>query len=484
MWVRFLGRNMRYWTVQLFLCLLLIWLLIHLMDFSGNKKSADEDNWIFRWQKHISDKSSHDFEAPFFLPRHKYDCNRLISGLEPEPNSLQRALAKDNDLRTIFSDCKQLYKFHYYPAKPLSAEESEFPLAYVILVNEHLEQVEILLNSIYQPQNSYCLHVDLKSDLIFYDSLQKLSRCFKNVFLVDDIVNVSPVSNSMIQAQVKCLKMLTRKELEWKYVMVLQGHDFPIKSNREIVNILKIHDGANDVELIRSPIDRWQKKWLPVTDNRGLVVDMSDQVGAPHNDPPPAGMEIFKGSIAVSINRKVADFVANSEISRRFIDWLNTSYMPDELFWSTLNHNELLGLEGQYPGDCLNDRTGGGGMKTWVSRFAIWDGYNHLKCHGAKRHSVCLFSMQDLKTVFNRPELFANKIWMPSDPVVLDCAHEVIFNKTFTTDQSMDWLQETPPTYYQNLSAVVYHKWKKEQEEKRLNFTGHECALCYRDCQH
>lgn len=86
--------------------------------------------------------------------------------------------------------------------------------------------------------------------------------------------------------------------------------------------------------------------------------------------------------------------------------------------------------------------------------------------------------------------MFANKIWLPTDPVVLDCAHEIIFNKTYLTgddhgeqfenvQKSMPWMEKTNFSIYETLSAVKYQRWKKTNQS--IDF---DCAYCYEKCQH
>jgi len=65
----------------------------------------------------------------------------------------------------------------------LSAEEAEFPLAFSIAMYRDVEQAERLLRAIYQPQNLYCIHVDLKSSLLIHRSMAAIARCFHNVWL-------------------------------------------------------------------------------------------------------------------------------------------------------------------------------------------------------------------------------------------------------------------------------------------------------------
>ena len=51
---------------------------------------------------------------------------------------------------------------------------------------------------------------------------------------------------SIVYAEMSCLQDLLR--YKWKYFINLSGFMFPAHSNRELVEILRLYDGANDIE--------------------------------------------------------------------------------------------------------------------------------------------------------------------------------------------------------------------------------------------
>lgn len=201
---------------------------------------------------------------PFFSTNHNYNCKKLIDNdfddIPKNIKNLKRPLKNDRECWRLFGNCSQLFETHFYPSYPLTNDERDFPLAYVLLVNEHLEQIELLLNAIYAPQNVYCIHVDFKSSFLIHDAIERLSSCFPNVFVPATKIAVTHGGVSMLHAQKICLKDLYYGQTKWsktnwKYVILLQGHDFPLRTNSEIVDILKIHKGANDVELLPTPVE-------------------------------------------------------------------------------------------------------------------------------------------------------------------------------------------------------------------------------------
>jgi hypothetical protein len=130
---------------------------------------------------------------------------------------------------------------------PLDPEEASFPLAYSILIFKDVEQFERLLRAIYRPQNYYCIHVDTKSEASFKLAVAGIAACFKNVFLSSASVDVKWGEWSVLEADLNCMRDLLQFK-KWKYFINLTGQEFPLKTNLDIVRILKIYNGANNIE--------------------------------------------------------------------------------------------------------------------------------------------------------------------------------------------------------------------------------------------
>lgn len=54
--------------------------------------------------------------------------------------------------------------------------------------------------------------------------------------------------HNMFASTLNCLEMLSTKEKKWNYVIVLQNHDIPLRTPREMVQVLKWFNGANDMK--------------------------------------------------------------------------------------------------------------------------------------------------------------------------------------------------------------------------------------------
>ena len=169
-------------------------------------------------------------------------------------------------------DCDWFKQTRGYITSSLTQEEEEFPLAFSMLVFKDFEMAERLLRTVYRPQNLYCIHVDSKADPEFYTAFQSLASCFPgNVRMSSRRVNVTWGTFTVLEPELICMKdlwdlnnhaavhrdeanaqsvnsqdsVLQRKRKKWTYFINLTGQEFPLKTNYEIVGILKAFKGAN-----------------------------------------------------------------------------------------------------------------------------------------------------------------------------------------------------------------------------------------------
>ena len=137
----------------------------------------------------------------------------------------------------------------------ISATEINFPLAYSILYHGSPQQVMRFLRVIYRPHNVYCLHPDGKANKTMIQAFRKLASCFDNIFVPDELVNVTYVHISTVDAQLKCLHHLVNdyQHFHWKYVSNLCGKELPFYSNRVFVEKLKEMNGDSVLDVDKIP---------------------------------------------------------------------------------------------------------------------------------------------------------------------------------------------------------------------------------------
>ena len=145
-------------------------------------------------------------------------------------------------------NCSEFIERRRYVTSPLSEEEAEYRLAFSIAVYRDVEQFERLLRAIYPPQNFYCVHVDRKTSLLLHEAVHSVANCFQNVFVSSRSDVIKWGDHSVLLPQLNCMRdLLVNFEGAWKYYMDLSAQEFPLRTNRELVQIAKVFNGSNDI---------------------------------------------------------------------------------------------------------------------------------------------------------------------------------------------------------------------------------------------
>ncbi|ESO83625.1 hypothetical protein LOTGIDRAFT_73453, partial [Lottia gigantea] len=280
-------------------------------------------------------------------------------------------------------DCDKFTSQMGYITDSSSQEEKDFPIAFGILVFKDLDQVERLLRAIYRPHNVHCIHIDSKSSIEFYMALKSIVSCLPNVWIASKHVDVRWGTFTVLEPEIVCLRELYAHKTKWRYYINLTGQEFPLKTNYELVKILKSYQGANDI----------------LGKENGMNPDRVD----PKN-PPPHNIKVCKGSVHMTASRAFIHYVLFNQTAQDLLEWSKTMLVPDESFFTSLNNNPHLKVPGSYIGKYLN-----------VKRF------NHMRYTRNFKRSVCIFGMADLPILTIRPELFANKFHYEFEPLAYDC---------------------------------------------------------------
>ena len=183
-------------------------------------------------------------------------CRAIFNGDTNETkraSNLSVSNPKDNPLfptnyMQLTSDCPTFIAKRGYVMSILTQMEAEFPIAFSLLMFKDLEQAERLLRAIYRPQNIYCIHVDKKTDNDTFRAMEGIAGCFDNVFMTRTRIDVQWGKFSVLEPDLICMEELLQRNKKWKYFINLTGQEFPLRTNHELVRILKAYNGANDIE--------------------------------------------------------------------------------------------------------------------------------------------------------------------------------------------------------------------------------------------
>ena len=71
-------------------------------------------------------------------------------------------------------------------------------------------------------------------------------------------------------------------------------------------------------------------------------------------NPVPDNITLAKGSGHIVATRDFVDFTINNQNAIKFREWVEKTDIPDETFFSSLNHSPQLGVPGSYRGKYYN----------------------------------------------------------------------------------------------------------------------------------
>ena len=257
---------------------------------------------------------------------------------------------RESDIISMTSDCKKFRKSRGFDRKSISDTE-DFPIAFNVIVHRDIEQIERLIYALYRPHNQFCIHSDLKSSEDFQRALFGIAECLPNVFLASERVNIIYAGFSRLQADINCMKDHLERKHTWKYLINSAGQSYPLRTIKEIVDILRIYNGSNDIEGIygkKVHTNRFEYQWLEWENSTQPVPSHRK------NPKPPHDLEIIKGSAYGIFSRAFVEFAVTDPVAKDLLKWSERTWSPDEHFWATLHHtysNPHLRPPGGYAGN-------------------------------------------------------------------------------------------------------------------------------------
>ncbi|ERE79481.1 N-acetyllactosaminide beta-1,6-N-acetylglucosaminyl-transferase-like protein [Cricetulus griseus] len=250
--------------------------------------------------------------------------------------------------------CTEYVTQSHYITAPLSQEEVEFPLAYVMVIHHNFDTFARLFRAIFMPQNIYCVHVDEKATAEFKGAVEQLVSCFPNAFMASKMEPVVYGGISRLQADLNCIKDLSTSEVPWKYAINTCGQDFPLKTNKEIVQYLKGLKGKNLTPGVLPPAHAIGR--TKYVHREHLSKELSYVIRTTAlKPPPPHNLTIYFGSAYVALSREFVNFVLHDPRAVDLLHWSKDTFSPDEHFWVTLNripvmcqHTAQFSLQSRY----------------------------------------------------------------------------------------------------------------------------------------
>ncbi|VDL78899.1 unnamed protein product [Nippostrongylus brasiliensis] len=285
----------------------------------------------------------------------------------------------EEELLSSENICETLDKRFLFEKEPLSDEEADYPLAYGLLIHKNIIQFLLQLSIFYHPQNAYCIVVDGTASKTFRKFVMSLPKCFANV-----VVFTGKRSQwgtyGILDNVYRCFKHLTLMEHDWKYYQYLSGSDLPMRTNLEMVRIMKALNGSINSEVEEYELNRYH------------------------------GME------------KV----------QTLMNYLYHTFIPDESFWSSVAGNpaliqvpgsfkarEIIWLRKHLNINPAAENTVNSVGTSYIGRYQIWEWQGG--CLGKWRSWSCVFGIMDVPYIITRPELVVHKMDLNFQPAGFMC---------------------------------------------------------------
>ena len=387
------------------------------------------------------------------------DCHKLASGDKAEMKQAEEFAREykykpllPSDYLSLTANCTSFRLKRGYSPIRTDDEEKAFPLAFTIRMHESVEQAERLLRAIYRPHNVYCIHIDRKSPSSVHTAMAAVVSCLPNVHLASHFIDYGYGTYSPVETDLICMKDLIQSPVQWKYLLNMAGTEFPLKTNKEIVTILKYLNGSNDVEQL--PFfpqiqERYKYKW----ERYGDYIRKTNITKSPF-----PGITLLKGCSYNSLSRAFVEWVlSDDEVVVGFLQWLQDTAAPDETVWASLNNHPH--APGGYP--VMVTQT----SKTFLSREVIWQ-WGSAYCQSKLRHQICLLSFHELPWLNQRWELFANKFDLTVDHVGYGCLEQLLQERTRLGQVQIPWygIDRATHVYF----TRVLHKNVTQAAKERL----------------
>ncbi len=295
-----------------------------------------------------SKPSSHErmkkLQARTMREKYPIDCKMLLLGHINEQKKAQKLLSNlktgekinllpDSNFMFRRSKCDLFREVRGYDKHKTIRLEYQFPLAFIILVDNNVEQFERFLRTIYRPHNVYCIHVDFESSKAVKDAIKSIADCFDNVFIPTKTEIVYYAHFSLLKAQLNCMSDLLnmeelisegkhsnlarKKAINWKYVLNAASTFLPLRTNLELVRILNVYNESSDVGVLDDPRFWFRHKTrFEYNVFKGKNVDL----GVPKKAPP-YDFKIMKGSNYIAASKLFVDYVINSKYGKELIEW-------------------------------------------------------------------------------------------------------------------------------------------------------------------
>jgi Core-2/I-Branching enzyme len=215
--------------------------------------------------------------------------------------------------------------------------------AYFIMVHHLPDQFERLMQAIYDPDDVFLVHVDLKSSLGLRKDRRGVYREVRRVCANKPNVHLmrSRFTNwggwSLSKILLDAISIALRKQMDWTHFVNLSGQCLPLRPKSQIKHEIEGAAEAIHIEMLpidELPDDDWHHAAHPMVETPVRAIIRKGR------QPPPTDFRLTsKGSQWVILPRSFCEWVDGSDITGTITAYLRHRLLSDELIMQTLVEN-------------------------------------------------------------------------------------------------------------------------------------------------
>lgn len=227
-------------------------------------------------------------------------------------------------------------------------------IGYLILVHRFPEQFKRLFNAIYDPRNSYVVHVDKSSGETLDANIRDFLLPYPNAEVMEGRAALWG-GYSLVDAELRGMQHLMEMDGNWSHFINLSGQDFPLKTQAQIMDHLRANPDREYIKVLD------QNKIRPETMRRigEFVIERGGQIEQTLTMRPfIEGATPYIGNQWMIVSRAFCSFVCNDVRADRYKEFYRNTFIADEGFFQTVMMNTSV------HGEIVNDDLR---MIDWVS---------------------------------------------------------------------------------------------------------------------
>lgn len=132
-------------------------------------------------------------------------------------------------------------------------------ITYLILAHRYPKQLYRLVDRLNAENVHFLIHIDKKVESKVFNSIVERFKYYENVHFIKRYT-CHWAGFGIVQATMQGLKVLQSREINYDYVCLMSGQDYPIKTNDYIFSFFRSNEGKSFIHHLEFPQPHWENE--------------------------------------------------------------------------------------------------------------------------------------------------------------------------------------------------------------------------------